>query len=183
MINIYFIFTRIRRRITTIMFKVKYSPCITIKKGVTIEERVKVKVFKKGLNISLLENATIHNDVLIQGSGVFTLGQKSFIGQYSVIGVNESVIIGDNVMVAQSCSIRDTDHAFSRLDIPMSQQGITTAPVVIENDVWIGHGAVITKGVNIGKGAIVAAGAVVTKDVPQYAIIGGVPAKLIKFRD
>jgi len=120
------------------MFRNKYYPCVTLKKRARIEERVKVRVFKKSLNISILEKATISNDVLIQGSGVFILGEKSFIGQYSVIGVNESVIIGDNVMIAQNCTIRDTDHAFSRLDVPMSQQGITTAPVIIANDVWIG---------------------------------------------
>jgi len=78
--------------------------------------------------------------------------------------------------------LRDTNHNFDRLDIPMKNQGFNTAPIIIEDDVWIGHGCVITQGVTIGKGAIVGSNAVVTKDVPELAIVGGVPAKLIKYR-
>jgi len=105
------------------------------------------------------------------------------INSYSVIGVNEKVIIGDNVMIADNFSFRDTDYAFDRIDIPMREQGIITSPITIDDDVWIGHGVIITKGVMIGTGAIIAAGAVVTKDVPACAIVGGVPAKIIKYRN
>ena len=85
-------------------------------------------------------------------------------------------------MIAQAVTIRDTDHNFQRTDISMIEQGITSSPVVIEDDVWIGHGVTITKGVTIGKGSIIAAGAVVTKDIPSYSIVGGIPAKVIKSR-
>lgn len=122
------------------------------------------------------------NDVVMQGSGKIIIGRNSYISSYSVIGINESLKIGKNVMIADNVTIRDTNHAFNRLDIPMMQQGIVTSPIVIEDDVWIGHGVIITSGVTICTGAIVAAGAVVTKDVPAYAIVGGVPAKIIKYR-
>jgi len=119
---------------------------------------------------------------VIQGSGVIVFGHKSFCGDFCIFGVNEKINIGDNVMIAQAVTIRDTDHVFSALDKPMADQGITTSPVVIEHDVWIGHGAIILKGVRIGKGAIVAAGAVVKADVPPYSIVGGVPARIISHR-
>ena len=112
---------------------------------INFDEYGKLKIFLKN-------NSKIKNDVIIQGSGKVFLGERSFIGQFSVIGANNLVKIGKDVMIAQSVSIRDTDHAFSRTDIPMIQQGITTAPVIVEDDVWIAHGAIITKGVRIGRG-------------------------------
>lgn len=86
-------------------------------------------------------------------------------------------------MIAPSVSIRDTDHGFSRTDIPMMQQDLDTSPVCIGDDVWIGHGAIILKGVRIGDGAIVAAGAVVTRNVAPFSIVGGVPAREIAKRN
>lgn len=64
----------------------------------------------------------------------------------------------------------------------MNQQGEIYRPIYINDNVWIGYGVTILKGVHIGKGAVCAAGAVVTHDVPDYAIVGGVPAKIIRFR-
>lgn len=135
-----------------------------------------------GLQIRIGNKVTLFNYVLIQGSSILTIGNETFIGSYSVIGVNESISIGNHVMIAQAVSIRDTDHEYNNTEVPMRNQGITTAPIVIEDDVWIGYGAVITKGITIGKGAIIGANAVVTKNVPPYAIVGGVPAKIIKYR-
>ncbi|QRD53838.1 acyltransferase (plasmid) [Pseudosulfitobacter pseudonitzschiae] len=85
-------------------------------------------------------------------------------------------------MIAQSVSIRDTDHVFSRTDKPMNQQGIITAPIIVEDNVWIGHGATVLKGVRIGTGSVIAAGAVVVRDVEPFSIVGGVPAKKISSR-
>jgi acetyltransferase-like isoleucine patch superfamily enzyme len=99
-----------------------------------------------------------------------------------VFGVNQEVVIGQNVMIADSVSIRDSDHASQDLEQPMMQQGLFTQPVVVEDNVWIGYGATILKGVTIGSGSIVAAGAVVTKDVSSFSIVGGVPAAVIKQR-
>lgn len=100
-------------------------------------------------------------------------------GHHCTIGVKASLSIGDDCLIAEMVSIRDHDHATSRTDIPMRLQGASTAPVVIERDVWLGARVVVVKGVHIGQGAIVGAGAVVTKDVPPYAIAVGVPARII----
>jgi maltose O-acetyltransferase len=75
-------------------------------------------------------------------------------------------------------------HAYDRLDIPMDQQGFEDpTPIHIGDDVWIGARVIILPGVNIGSHCIIGAGSVVTKDVPDYAIVGGVPAKIIRMRN
>ena len=109
------------------------------------------------------------------------------IGSNSGLGINSSipcgVYIGENVMMGPECMIFTSNHRFDRMDIPMCKQGFSNqAPVVIRDDVWIGARVTILPGVNIGKGAIIAAGAVVTKDIPENSICGGVPAKVIKYR-
>ena len=134
------------------------------------------------LRIELAGGCRLYPNILIQGSGTFRLGRGSYVGDYCVIGVNGSVNIGENVMIAQSVSVRDSDHRMVRVDIPMAHQGIDVEPVVIEDDVWIGHGAVILKGVRIGKGSVVAGGAVVREDVAPLSIVGGVPARVIGSR-
>ena len=76
--------------------------------------------------------------------------------------------------------IISVNHVFDDPERPFIEQGITAEGVVVEDDVWIGSGAIITDGVCIGRGAVVAAGAVVTKDVPPYTVVGGVPARIIR---
>lgn len=110
------------------------------------------------------------------------------LGNNSGIGVNASIKgateIGDNVMMGPHCTIYSKNHAFDRLDIPMREQGLQEEkPVVIGNDVWIGGHVILLPGVHVGNGAIIGAGAVVTKDVPEYAIVGGNPAKVIRYRN
>ena len=112
---------------------------------------------------------------------------KVQIGDYSGIGVNAKIygtcIIGDHVMMGEDCTIITRNHKFSSIDKPMMFQGFDDErPVIIGDDVWIGDRVTILPGVNIGNGSIIAAGAVVTHDVPEYSIVGGVPAKIIKKR-
>ena len=86
-------------------------------------------------------------------------------------------------MMGPDVVIMTNSHNFERIDIPMNIQGSAVPKkVVIGNDVWIGTRAIILPGTTIGNGAIIGAGAVVTKDVPEYGIVGGVPAKLIRNR-
>lgn len=115
-------------------------------------------------------------------------GTGSGIGDNSGLGINCIVRgplkIGKNVMMGPDVIIYTTNHETSRTDIPMRGQGATPPKkVTIKDDVWIGARVIILPGVTIGKGVILAAGAVVTKDIPDYAVAGGVPAKVIKFRN
>lgn len=114
------------------------------------------------------------------------LSSKIMLGDNSGIGDNcyiqGNVKIGKNVMMAPNVSIIAINHNFSQIDIPMNQQGSCDKWITIEDDVWIGFGAIILAGVTIGSGSIIAAGAVVSKDVPPFSIVGGVPAKILKVR-
>ena len=85
-------------------------------------------------------------------------------------------------MMRPDVSILTHTHNIERTDIPMGQQGMRVSEVIIGNDVWIGIRVIIMPGVKVGNGAVIGAGTVVTKDVPDYAIVGGVPARIIKFR-
>lgn len=109
------------------------------------------------------------------------------IGDYSGIGVNCLVsgrtYIGSHVMMGPDCIMYSYSHAHDCLDIPMDQQGFEDpTPIHIGDDVWIGARVIILPGVKIGSHCIIGAGAVVTKDVPDYAVVGGVPAKVIRYR-
>jgi acetyltransferase-like isoleucine patch superfamily enzyme len=106
------------------------------------------------------------------------------IGDHTRIGIHCTVIgpvcIGSHVNLAQGITVTALNHNFSNNEQRIDEQGINTSPVVIGDDVWIGANAVILPGVTIGRHCVVAAGAVVTKDVPDYTVVAGVPAKVIK---
>ena len=126
-------------------------------------------------------------NVNIEHGAFFASGKGIEIGDNSGIGLNCRVagplVMGDDVMMAPGVTIVTQNHEVSDLSVPMRLQTAPKKKVTIGNDVWIGTNAVIMPGVTIGNGVIIGAGAVVTKDVPDYAIVGGIPAKLIKFRN
>jgi len=134
--------------------------------------------------------------------------KKYNIGEYSYLSHNTEIAGRKNVYIGKYCSIASgvsiglgnhpyevlTTHPFCYTDnniqlygnMPVSKENMVKLPpsgkTIIGNDVWVGHNATILGGVKVGDGAIIAAGAVVTKDVEPYAIVGGVPAKIIKYR-
>lgn len=114
----------------------------------------------------------------------FTVGNEGGIG-YNFKSLNRIVTIGNYLMMAEDVVFIGGGHDFSRIDIPMGHQhDLPKTPITIDDDVWIGARAMILPGCKrIGKGAIIGAGSVVTKDVPDYAIVGGNPAKVIKYRE
>jgi acetyltransferase-like isoleucine patch superfamily enzyme len=96
---------------------------------------------------------------------------------------NAKIIIGDNCLISYNVHIRTDMHNYKERYKLILEQGHSEESIVIQDDVWIGYGAQIMSGVSIGKGAIIAAGSIVTKDVPEYAIVAGVPARIIKYRE
>lgn len=95
---------------------------------------------------------------------------------------NGGIIIGDNVLVGPYTIIHSGNHRFNDLAAPIYKQGSEFKTIIIEDDVWIAARCTILSGVRLGKGSVIAAGAVVTKDVPPYSIVGGIPAKIIAKR-
>ncbi len=110
-----------------------------------------------------------------------TVGDYCFIGNHGHLA--SEATIGNWVMIASQVSFVGGDHNYHEVGVPSVWAGrATNKRIVIEDDVWIGHGVIVMHGVHIGRGSIVAAGAVVTRDVPPYSIVAGVPAKAIKQR-
>lgn len=156
-----------------------------LKKGI---RRLLIEPYEKSLLASCGENVRIGTNATLNWQNVYC-GSDISIGQDALfMCTRAAIIIGDHVMVGPHVTIITGDH---RTDIIGRYMTSITdneklpendAEVHIEGDNWIGANAVILKGVHIGKGAIVAAGAVVNRDVPPYACVGGVPAKILKYR-
>lgn len=132
--------------------------------------------------------ARVGKGVLVQsgaeilGCKNVSIGDKCFIGGGTrLVAYNSEIIIGNNVLIASNCLIISRMHRYD-MRKTISSQGYIGMPIKIGDDVWIGDGAVILPGVRVGEGAIIGANAVVTSDVESYAIVGGVPAKFIKWR-
>jgi maltose O-acetyltransferase len=126
-------------------------------------------------------------DVVIKSKAYFGKGNKIIIGDRSELGdnckVESDLVLGRDVLMGPDVVIQSTAHQFERLDIPVNQQGFKPGKnVVIGDDVWIGTRAVILPGIKIGDQAVIGAGSIVTKDIPPRAIVGGSPAKVIRYR-
>ena len=159
-----------------------YSRFMGRKTRFDIEEQVEVTGFR-GLSIGdgtcVRPRCSLH----CQGSRL-AIGPDCFLNKNVRLGADGggSVSLGAQVMIGPNVVIDPSRHNHDRLDLPMRQQGLSYADIVIEDDVWIGANAVILQGVTVGRGAIVGAGAVVTADVPPLAVVAGVPARIINHR-
>lgn len=117
----------------------------------------------------------------------FGNGSEIEIGDNSGLGINcfmpKNTIIRENVMMGPNCYILASNHSFSRIDIPMINQGFTEKKqTVIDDDVWIGRDVLMTPERIINKESIIGAGCVLTKDFPEYSVVGGNPSRLIRIR-
>jgi len=129
-----------------------------------------------------LGSTYIADGVLIWFPWNVSIGRRSSLNQGVIIDGFGGVTIGNGVRIAAYAVINTADHDFSDAGRMICDQGFRVAPVVIEDDVWIGTGAVIGKGVRVGQGSVIGAGAVVTKDIPPYSVAVGVPCRVIRNR-
>ena len=139
---------------------------------VSMDAHIYTDTFSIGENSYIAAGAIIRGDVAI--------GANSTVNPFSHIA--GKISIGSGVRIAGLVSIYGFNHGFSRSDLPIYQQLLTSEGVVIGDGTWIGANAIIIDGVTVGANCIIAAGAVVTKDVPDYSIAGGNPARIIKNR-
>lgn len=107
------------------------------------------------------------------------IGKDCLIGEYSIIRGQGGVTIGDRVYTSPHSQLIAVNHVYSDPSLSFINQGITAEGITIEDDVWIGSGAIVTDGVHVGKGSVIAAGALVVDDVEPHTIVAGVPARPI----
>ena len=146
--------------------------------GSTIRWKTRMDVlpfnpFSLGKNSTIEDFCTVNN-----GVGAVHIGHDTRIGISNVlIG---PVIVGNHVILAQNIVMSGLNHGYEDVNVPIHLQAVSTAPIVIEDDCWLGANVVVTAGVTIGKHCVVAAGAVVTKSIPPFSIAVGNPARVIK---
>jgi acetyltransferase-like isoleucine patch superfamily enzyme len=119
---------------------------------------------------------------LADQDGSIHIGEDVVVNDHCYLTSCYAIRIGAHTRIAEFVSIRDYDHDFSKTDIPIGEQGVRGGPIEIGEDCWIGRGVMITGNVKIGRGCVIGANAVVTRDVPDYSIAVGVPARVIRDR-
>jgi acetyltransferase-like isoleucine patch superfamily enzyme len=115
--------------------------------------------------------------------GRVEIGQKTVMGQECTISAYQRVKIGEQCVIADRAMFIDFDHGVVEVERPIRLQGIYKRDVVVGANVWIGYGACILRGVSVGDNSIIGTNSVVTKDVPANAIVGGIPARVIRMRE
>lgn len=136
-------------------------------------------------NIQLDQKVSIGaNSFFASDGGQIIVGENTSFnaGVHINASVCGKIIIAKNCLIGPSVIMRTADHIFTKADVPIRLQGHKCQNIFLEEDVWIGANVVITGGVTIGKGSVIGAGSVVTKNIPEYSLAVGVPARVIRSR-
>jgi len=135
--------------------------------------------------LSLGRKCIVEPDVFFKYDGFWKpgpsiqIGDRVFIGRNTEFNICNGIMIADDCLIASGCTFVDSDHGTDP-DRPMNEQPMKGAPIVLEENVWIGAQCMVLKGVRLGKGAVIGAGSVVTKSVPAGEVWAGVPARRLK---
>ncbi len=165
--------------------RLRYASGIHLGSGVYIDEGVYIHALPNGVTIGansyVMHHAELHvyNFRALPNAGI-RIGKNCLVSEFNVMRAQGGITIGDNVYTAPLVQILAVNHVYHDPTRPIIAQGITAQGIVIEDDVWIGAGAIILDHVRVGRGAVIAAGAVVSKDVPAHTVVGGIPAKVIQ---
>ena len=164
---------------------IRHPRKIVLGDNVTIDDNTLIDARGSGEKCLIFEDNVIinRNCIILAKFGHIHLGKNSSVGSNSVIVSTDGVSIGSSVLIAGGCYISAGSYHIDNISIPIVEQGsYTKGPVLVDDDVWLGTGAIILDGISIGKGAVVGAGAVVTKNVVEKNIVTGVPAKVLRIR-
>jgi acetyltransferase-like isoleucine patch superfamily enzyme len=165
--------------------RIRFADQIHLGSGVYLDEGVYLHACPGGIRVG--ENTLImhHAELHVYNfrnlpHAAIEIGQDCLIGEFNVLRGQGGIQIGDRVYTSPFVQLAAVNHVFADPARPFVEQGISAQGITVEDDVWIGAGAIITDGVRIGQGAVVAAGAVVTGDVQAHTVVAGVPARVVK---
>lgn len=148
--------------------------------------------FHPGIEIDCFENISIGENCGVGAFAFFSafggeirIGNEVFLNRNVHINASIGGIIdiGDKCLIGPNVVFRTANHNFDSIELPIQKQGHKIDNIILETDVWVASNVVLVGGIRIGKGSVIAAGSVVTKDIPSYSVVGGVPAKIIKKRN
>jgi virginiamycin A acetyltransferase len=153
-----------------------------------ISQLADIETSSRGSTLSVADEVNIDSFVKIKftgGSGNISIGEGSYINSGCVLYSGNGIIIGKHVLVAANCTFAPVNHAYeSKSELIIKQRfKKSKGGIIIEDDVWIGAGVVILDGAVIRKGAVIGAGSIVSSEIESYAVCGGNPLKLIKYRE
>ncbi len=167
---------------------IRHSHLLKTGRGVVLDDNVFVDALGEW-GVRLGDGVTVARGCVIRSSSVlwtsskgFVMGDNSSLGEYSFVGAAGGVKIGSNVLGGQRLSFHSENHNYEDVTRPMREQGVRREGIVVEDDCWLGSGAIFLDGVRVGRGSVVAAGSVVTRSVAPYSIVAGVPAKVLGTR-
>lgn len=165
--------------------RLRFADQIRLGRNAYLDQGVYLHACPEGITIGA-ESFVMHGSILhvynFRGlpHAFIRIGDNSLIGEQNILRGQGGITIGDRVYTAPKVQMLAVNHIYHDPTRPMVEQGITAEGITVEDDVWIGAGAILTDGVHVGKGAVIAAGAVVTEDVPAHTVVGGIPARVIK---
>jgi acetyltransferase-like isoleucine patch superfamily enzyme len=137
----------------------------------------------KNGSVSLGDKISVCEGVIIDAQkGSIEIGSNVSLNDYTIILGHGGVVIGNDVRIAAQVMIASFDHNYEDPETPIRLQGITTKPIIIQDDVWIGSGAKILGGSHVAKGCVIAANAVIKGETVPFGVYGGIPARLLKMR-
>ncbi|MEO3406428.1 acyltransferase [Mucilaginibacter sp. CAU 1740] len=168
--------------------KIKHAYLVSAGKNLIIEDNVFINALSYD-GISIKDNVSIARNCTLVGTGIISqkgkgisIGNNTGINAGAYLGGQGGIEIGDNVIIGPGVQVFSENHNFSDINVNIKDQGVSRDGVVIENDCWIGAGAIILAGVTIGSGCVIAAGSVVTRSVASDSVVAGVPGKILKSR-